>query len=75
MKEEVKFNDSIPNCIEYKGVRFCVQKWSTHKNPVLFVEFAGEACQYKVASFNSIATANWFLEVVHELLLGDKQNE
>ena len=53
--------------IKSNGIIVSVQDWSPwRKLPVLVVEFEGENRAYKVASFNSEATARWFLEVMGE---------
>ena len=43
-----------------------IQKWNTHKRPVLAVQFKDENCIYKVASFNDETTARWFVECLQE---------
>lgn len=53
--------------IKHNGVIVSVQDWSPWKKlPVLVVEFEGENKAYKVASFNSKKTAEWFCEVMEE---------
>lgn len=56
--------------IKHNGVTISVQKWQTHKNPVLAVQFDGENRVYKVASFNSEETAHWFEEIAEEFFEG-----
>lgn len=55
---------------KHNGVIVTVQKWDTHKHPVLAVQFEDENKIYKVASFNSAETANWFVEVMEEFFEG-----
>ena len=56
--------------IRHNGVTVSVQKWDSHKLPVLAVQIADENRIYKVASFNSIETANWFIELMQEFFDG-----
>ena len=44
----------------------CFQKWDDHKLPVMAIQFAEENCMYKVASFNSVERAQWFIECLKE---------
>lgn len=52
--------------VSRNGITVSVQKWENKKLPVLAVEFDGENCAYKVASFNSDTTARWFAEIMDE---------
>ena len=61
--------------IKHNGVCVFVQKWESHKKPVLAVQFENENRIYKVASFNSIETADWFVEVMEEFFEGLVSNE
>jgi len=56
--------------IRHNGISVLVQKWSSHKLPVLAVQIENENCVYKVASFNSEETAQWFCEVMEEFFEG-----
>ena len=56
--------------IKHNGIIITVEKWETHKNPVLAVRFDGENRVYKVASFNSEETAHWFEEIAEEFFKG-----
>ena len=56
--------------IRHNGVTVSVQKWDSHKLPVLAVQIEDENRLYKVASFNSIETANWFVEIMQEFFEG-----
>lgn len=56
--------------IKHNGVIVSVQKWESHKLPVLAVQFDGENRIYKVASFNSEKTAHWFAEIMEEFFDG-----
>lgn len=56
--------------IRHNGVTVSVQSWASHKLPVLAVQIENENCVYKVASFNSAETANWFVEVMQEFFEG-----
>ena len=61
--------------IRHNGVTVSVQKWDSHKLPVLAVKIEDENCVYKVASFNSIETANWFVEIMQEFFDGILKKE
>lgn len=61
--------------IRHNGVEVTVQKWDTHKNPVLAVRIEDENTVYKVASFNSKETADWFVEIMEEFFKGLVYNE
>ncbi len=50
--------------LKHNGVIISIQRWSTHKRPVLCVQMDGENTIYKVASFNSNETTDWFEEVL-----------
>ena len=52
--------------ISRNGIGVYVQKWESHKLPVLCVKVENDNCLYKVASFNSVETAEWFTEVMEE---------
>ena len=56
--------------IRHNGVTVSVQKWDSHKLPVLAVQIDDENCVYKVASFNSIESSNWFVEIMQEFFEG-----
>jgi len=56
--------------IRHNGVVVSVQQWQSHKKPVLTVQFADENRIYKVASFNSVESADWFIEVMEEFFEG-----
>lgn len=51
--------------IEKNGVKICVTHFPYRKKPCLGVEI--DNCLYKVASFNSEETADWFIEIVEEM--------
>ena len=55
-----------PFYIRINDMVVSIQKWPTHKKPVLAVKFDDENATYKVASFNSVKTANWFAEILEE---------
>ena len=44
------------------------EKFPMRKKPVMAVSFDGENCQYKVASFNSSETMQWFIECLDDAL-------
>lgn len=44
------------------GISIHMEMWDGHKKPVLAVKVEKENCVYKVASFNSVETADWFIE-------------
>ena len=52
--------------LRVKDMAVHIQKWPTHKKPVLAVKFDDENVMYKVASFNSDQTAKWFAECFEE---------
>lgn len=56
--------------IKHNGVIVSVQRWESHKHPVLAVQFEDENTIYKVASFNSEKTAHWFEEIMEEFFKG-----
>lgn len=56
--------------IKHNGIIITIEKWETHKNPVLAVRLDGENRVYKVASFNSGETAHWFEEIAEEFFEG-----
>ena len=67
-----------PNGIRHNGITVYVTKWNSHKKPILAVKVENENCIYKVASFNSIETAKWFVERMEEFfngLVGEADNE
>ena len=45
-----------------------IKEFPYRKKPVIAISFKGENCIYKVASFNSERTAEWFLECLEERL-------
>ena len=47
-------------------MNICIQKWDSHKNPVLAVKFDDENVIYKVGSFNNVESAKWFCECIAE---------
>ena len=61
--------------IRHNGVTVSVQKWDSHKLPVLAVQIENENCIYKVASFNSAETANWFIGIMQEFFDGIVKSE
>ena len=56
--------------IEKGGVKICVMHFPYRKKPCLAVEI--DNCLYKIASFNSEETADWFLEIVEEMFRNRK---
>ena len=56
--------------VKNNGITISVQRWESHKLPVLVVEFDDDHCMYKVASFNNEKTAHWFEEVMEEFFNG-----
>ena len=50
-------------------IHFC-EDYPMRKKPVMAVSFEGENCQYKVASFNSRTTMQWFVECLDDALRG-----
>lgn len=58
------------NALYNNGVIVSVEKLEKWKKPVLVVRVEGDDSAYKVASFNSVESANWFLEVMEEFFKG-----
>ena len=56
--------------IKHNGIIVSVQRWESHKLPVLAVQLENENAVYKVASFNSEQTAKWFEEIMEEFFEG-----
>lgn len=56
--------------IRHNGIDIYVSKWSSHKKPVLAVKTENENCIYKVASFNSVETADWFIDMMQKFFSG-----
>ena len=56
--------DSKKLRIHDMNIHFC--NYPMRKKPVIAVSFEGENAMYKVASFNSEETAEWFLECLEE---------
>ena len=57
--------------IKRNGVIVTVQHMlPLRKKPCLCIQFEDENCVYKVASFNSEDTANWFCEIMDEFFKG-----
>ena len=54
--------------IRFDDMDIHISMWPTHKRPVLAVSFADEPEVYKVATFNSVTTADWFLEIISDRL-------
>lgn len=50
--------------VQMNGITVCVEHFPYRKKPVLSVQIDNEC--YKVASFNSEETADWFLEIMQE---------
>ena len=50
--------------VERNGIMVCVEKWKSHKKPVLAVHEGNYV--YKVSSFNNEETAEWFVEKMSE---------
>lgn len=53
--------------IERNGIRIGVMHFPYRKKPCLYVYIKDENCYYKVASFNSEETADWFIEICEEV--------
>ena len=53
--------------IEFNDVAVVVEHLPERKKPCLMVKPKGENCYYKVASFNSERTADWFLTQMTDL--------
>ena len=58
--------------IQHNDVEVYVQHIPERKKPVLMVKPPGENCFYKVASFNSEETADWFLTQMTRLFGREK---
>ena len=55
--------------IKIGNITIAVQRWSTHKNPVLVVYEKDKNTWTKVASFNNQETADWFCDVIKKLYM------
>ena len=53
--------------ITHNGIHIGVMHFPHRKKPCLYVYVEDENCYYKVASFNSEETADWFLEICEEV--------
>ena len=51
--------------LEKKGIKIAITHLPSRKNPCLAVQI--DNCLYKVASFNSEETADWFIEILEEM--------
>ena len=61
--------------ISMNDVTVTVEHMPERKKPCLMVKPKGENCYYKVASFNSEQTADWFLtqmKIMFERWVGDE---
>ncbi len=56
--------------LKHNGVIVLIEKIPGRKKPVLTIQFEGEICHYKVASFNNEEAARWFEEVMEEFFEG-----
>lgn len=59
--------------IEKDGVKICITHFPGRKKPCLAVII--DNCIYKVASFNSEETADWFIEIIEEMFEKEKKHE
>ena len=50
--------------INYGNIEVGIMHFPRRKKPCLYLYFKDENCYYKVASFNSEETADWFIEVM-----------
>ena len=53
---------------EYNGYKFYIMTIPERKKPCLMIDPPGENCFYKVASFNSEETAEWFIEHLKKMI-------
>lgn len=51
--------------IEKDGMKICILHMPERKKPCLAVQI--DNCIYKVASFNSEETTDWFIEILEEM--------
>lgn len=56
------------------GISITVQHMRYRKKPCLAIRIDDENCLYKVASFNSEETAQWFLDIFKEFM-GDADDK
>ena len=69
-ENEMEINGSAKG-ISRNGITVSVEDWGPwRKLPVLAVRIDGENATYKVASFNSKETAEWFCEIMVEMMSG-----
>lgn len=57
--------------IEKNGIKICITNIPGRKKPCLAVQI--DNCFYKVASFNSEETADWFIEILEEMFGGKNE--
>ena len=58
--------------LTHNGIMVAVEHFPDRKKPVLCVYRVKENWGYKVASFNSEETADWFLELMEEMWGSEK---
>ena len=58
--------------LEKRGIRLSVTHLPYRKKPCLAVQI--DNCIYKVASFNSEETADWFIEILEEMF-GERRED
>lgn len=57
--------------LEKNGIKICITHLPDRKKPCLAVQI--DNCIYKVASFDSETTADWFIEIMEEMFVkGEK---
>lgn len=56
---------------EENGARIVMTHLPNRKNPCLAVQI--DNCLYKVASFNDETTADWFIEILEEIVFGERR--
>ena len=54
--------------IDYKNIQVGIEHMPYRKKPCLYLYKKDDNCYYKVASFNSEETADWFIKEIEKVL-------
>lgn len=58
--------------IDYKDIQVGIEHMPYRKKPCLYLYKKDNNCHYKVASFNSEETADWFIKEIEKVLKKDE---
>jgi hypothetical protein len=61
-----KLSDGVGRIVRVDDMDIHITIWSSHKRPVLAVSFKDGTKIHKIASFDSIEEADWFIECLSE---------